>query len=148
MPMSPEAVAGLRAAVTWNPTAARFLADILKDLPIGVRYKPQDRYGPLSIMLYAVPPVCWVTPTESIPITPPPLSPDDLRLCEIFNTEWLQRRFTKQELASAIEAILAEIDTRPLLEQVEPDMFLVFNAKGTLLLLLHPDDDAENDGST
>ena len=57
MPMSDQAAAGLRAAVEWNPQSARYLLDILRSLPQGVLYKAQDRYGPLSMMLSAMPPV-------------------------------------------------------------------------------------------
>lgn len=133
MPMSKEALAGLRAAVEWNPHAAKYLLDILRGLPIGVRYKEQDRYGPLSMMLSAIPPTQPITDTVSISRIPEPFPEERLKYCEVFNAEWLQRRFTKQELADAIEDILNECLPRPMLEQVAPDTFLIFRADGTFL---------------
>ncbi|MDQ2903951.1 MAG: hypothetical protein M3Y81_10395 [Chloroflexota bacterium] len=133
MPMSAEAAAGLRAAVEWNPSGARYLLDILRDLPIGVRYKEQDRYGPLAMMLSASQPTRQITREVSIPVRSEPLSAEKLKACEVFNTEWLQRRFTKQELAEAIERILAEVEPGPMLEEVAPGTEIVFTAEGTFL---------------
>ncbi|MDQ2714425.1 MAG: hypothetical protein M3Z08_05915 [Chloroflexota bacterium] len=120
MPMSAEAAAGLRAAVEWNPNGARYLLDILRDLPIGVRYKEQDRYGPLALMLSASQPTRQITRDVSIPIRSEPLPAEMLKACEVFNVEWLQRRFTRQELAEAIERTLVEIEPEPMLEEVAP----------------------------
>ena len=133
MPMSKEAHDGLRAAVEWNPQAAKYLLDILRGLPIGVRYKEQDRYGPLSMMLSAIHPTQQITDTVSIARTPEPFPEERLKDCEVFNVEWLQRCFTKQELADAIEDILQECSPRPMLEHVAPDTFLIFRAEGTFL---------------
>jgi len=133
MPMSEDAKAGLRAAVEWNPQAARYLLDILRGLPIGVRYKEQDRYGPLSMMLSAIPPTQQITNTVSIARNAEPFPEERLKDCEVFNTEWLQRRFTKQELADAIEDILHECSLHPLLEHVKPNTFLILRADGSFL---------------
>ncbi len=133
MPMSIEAAAGLRAAVEYNPQAAQYLLDILRGLPIGVRYKEQDRYGPLSMIISAMSPTLQITDKESIPRQAEPFPVERLKDCEAFNAEWLQRRFTKQELADAIESILNELALRPMLEQVTPEMSLIFRADGTFL---------------
>ena len=53
MPMSAAALAGLRAAVTWNPSGARFLLGVLREHPGWVRYKDHP-YGPLHLILRAV----------------------------------------------------------------------------------------------
>ncbi len=141
MPMSIEAAAGLRAAIEYNPQAAQYLLDILRDMPIGVRYKKQDRYGPLSMMLSAVPPTQQITHKVSISRQAEPFPVARLKDCETFNAEWLQRRFTKQELADAIEEILNELSLRPMLEQVTTDMSLIFTANGTFLH--NPDEESE-----
>lgn len=106
MPFSPEAWAGLSAAARWNPYGARALLAILREHPGWVRYKPADRYGPLSMMLFAVPPRRWLAPGVSIPAQPPPFPDELLPACEAFNREWLGRAFTKRELADAITTLL------------------------------------------
>lgn len=141
MPISAEAMRGLRAAVEYNPHAAQFLLDALRGLPIGVRYKPQDRYGPLGMMLSALAPTLQITDKVSIQREAEPFPAEQLEDCETFNEEWLQRRFTKQELADAIESILNELSLRPMLEQVTPDMALIFRADGTFLH--NPDEKSE-----
>ena len=141
MPMSEEAMRGLRAAAEYNPEAAQFLLDILRGLPIGVRYKPQDRYGPLGMMLSAMAPTLQITDKVSIQRKAKPFPEERLKDCEIFNAEWLERRFTKQELADAIKSILNEVAPRPMLEQVTPDMSLIFRAEGTFLH--NPDEKSE-----
>jgi len=141
MPMSVEAATGLRAAVEYNPQAAQYLLDILRGLPIGVRYKEQDRYGPLGMMISAMAPTQQITDKVSIPRHAEPFPVERLKDCETFNVEWLQRRFTKQELAVAIESILNELSLRPMLEQVTPDMSLIFRADGTFLH--NPDETSE-----
>jgi hypothetical protein len=132
---------GLRAAVEYNPQAAQYLLDILRGLPIGVRYKPQDRYGPLGMMLSALAPTLQITDKVSIQREAEPFPEERLKDCETFNAEWLQRRFTKQELANAIESILNEVAQRPMLEQVTPNMALIFRADGTFLH--NPDEKSE-----
>jgi hypothetical protein len=62
-----------------------------------------------------------------------PFPQEKLAACEVFNTEWLQRRFTKQELAAAIERILAEVEKPPLLEEFNEQTTLVLTARGTFL---------------
>ncbi len=133
MPMSREAAEGLFAAVEYNPAAAEFFMHVLRFLPIGVRYKAQDRYGPLALMILGSQ-VIQVTENVSIPRkNQKPFPQEKLWLCEIFNQEWLQRCFSKQELADAIEHILAEIKISPLLEEVDPATTLILTAEGSFL---------------
>lgn len=142
MPMSEAAEAGLRAAVEHNQDAAREFLYMLRDLPIGVRRKPQDRYGPLSPMIFGVR-MKWITKDVFLPGEPVSFPEEKLKNCEIFNKEWLERRFSRQELAEAIERILAEIPpSRPMLEQAGPNATLVITAKGKTLLFEDGDDAA------
>jgi hypothetical protein len=134
MPMSKEATEGLRAAVEYNPAAARYFMNIIRFLPIGVRYKEQDRYGPLAMMIPTFTQTMQITDKVSIPVkNARPFPQEKLKFCEIFNKEWLERRFTKQELADTIEQMLSEIQPRPLLEKVNDSTTLVFTAEGTFL---------------
>ena len=107
MPLSGEALTGLRAAVQWNPHGARALLAILCETPAWVRYKPEDRYGPLSVMLFGVHRRS-LAPGVGAPAQPAPFPDEWLPACAAFNAEWLQRAFTKRELADAIDVILAE----------------------------------------
>ena len=75
-----------------------------------------------------------ITDTVSIPVkNARPFPQEKLPFCEIFNKEWLERRFTKQELADTIEQMLSEIQPRPLLEEVNDSTTLIFTTEGTLL---------------
>jgi|SRR5579883_2561469 len=143
MPMSEEAAAGLRAAVEHNPEAARELMYMLRDLPIGVRYKPQDRYGPLSLLIFGTR-MRQITQDLSWPSGADPFPAEKLKACERFNQEWLERRFSKRELAEAIERILAELPSvRPTLEGVGPNATLVITAEGQTWLLKDGNDAGE-----
>ncbi|QBD75673.1 hypothetical protein EPA93_06505 [Ktedonosporobacter rubrisoli] len=134
MPMSQEAMDGLRAAIEYNPGAARYFMHALRFLPEGVRYKEQDRYGPLALMISAIPPALQITSSVSIPAKKPaPFPQEKLKYCEAFNREWLQRRFTKQELADIIEQILSEIKLSPVLKQIDASTTLILTAEGTFL---------------
>lgn len=134
MPLSQEAEVGLRAAVEYNPAAAQFFMHALRFLPEAVRYKEQDRYGPLALMISALPPLLHVTNAVSVPVkNPAPFPQEKLKFCEVFNKEWLQRRFTKQELADTIERILTEIKPRPILKQVDASTTLILTAEGTFI---------------
>lgn len=109
MSMSEEAARGLRAAVRWNPDGAGQLLGMLRALPISVRRKPQDRYGPLAMMLTATPPTTAVTATVRLPVQRIPLPDADLRACEVFTAEWLAGQCTRRELAEAIAQELAAL---------------------------------------
>ena len=143
MPMSEEATAGLRGAVEHNPDAARELMYMLRDLPIGVRHKPQDRYGPLSLLIFGAR-MKRITKDLSFPGEPGLFPAEKLKACETFNKEWLEHRFSKRELAEAIERILAELPpARPMLEQVGPNATLVITAEGQTLLFKEGNDAGE-----
>jgi len=109
--MSEEAFVGLRAAVEWNPYGARELLGILKEFPSWMKYK-DNPHGPLDLILVGVPPHKWIAPGVILPTKPVPFPEDKLPACRIFGNEWRQRKFTKQELADKIEALLAELNTR------------------------------------
>lgn len=111
MPLSGDALAGLRAAVEYNPFAAWQLLGILRETPALVRYKPEDRYGPLAMMLFGAH-RRWIAPGVSIPVQPPPFPEEQLTVCAVFNEEWLRRAFTKRELADTLARVLADIAPR------------------------------------
>ncbi len=109
MPISIEALAGLRAAVEWNPEGARALWGILIEYPAWVKYK-DDAYGPLGVILFGVSPRKRIGNGVSIPIKPQPFPEDKFAACKVFGDEWKQRRFTKREVAGLIKKILTELD--------------------------------------
>ena len=110
MSISEEAFEALRAAVTWNPIGARNLLAILREYSDWVKYK-NDPYGPLHLILIPGQHRRQITKGVSVPIKSPPFPQDKLPNCKAFGTEWLQRKFTKEELADMIEMILKEIDS-------------------------------------
>ncbi len=102
MPLSSTAYVGLRAAIHYNPERAGSLLDALRSFPGAVKYRPENPYGPLTLMLTTV--------TGSLAKAPPkPLPQEQLDACRVFNEEWLRHDYTKQELADAIQKILAEM---------------------------------------
>ena len=111
MSISEEAFQALRATVTWNPVGARNFLAILREYPDWVKYK-NDPYGPLHLLLIPGQHRRQITKEVSVPIKSPPFPQDKLPACEVFGAEWLQRKFTKQELADMIEMILKEIDSQ------------------------------------
>ncbi|MBV9228509.1 MAG: hypothetical protein JOZ18_04280 [Chloroflexi bacterium] len=132
MPMSEEAATGLAAAVAYNPSAAQHFMHALRFLPQGVRHKPEDRFGPLSLLINGTRSLVF-TEEVTFPVQDQQAFPQDkLDLCEIFNREWLEGRFSKEELADAIARILAEIKPRPLLKTDEPST-LIITTQGTYL---------------
>jgi len=111
MPISEQALAGLRAAIEWNPYGARELLAILKEFPAWMKYK-DDPYGPLGIILFGVPPRKRIAPGVSVAVKTGPFPEDKLTACQVCGEEWKQRAFTKQELADSIEVLLAELNIR------------------------------------
>jgi hypothetical protein len=111
MSISEQAFEALRAAVTWNPIGARNFLDILREYPDWVKYK-NDPYGPLHLLLIPGQHRRQITKGVSVPIKSPPFPQEKLPACEVFGREWLQRKFSKQELADMIESILREIDAQ------------------------------------
>jgi hypothetical protein len=151
MSMSDEAAHALRAAVIYNPAAARQLIDILRNVPTAVALKMQDRYGPLSLMIMGSIPTRQITREVEIPVKKAPFPSALLPACETFNREWLQQRFSKLELANAIEMLLTELPAEPLLDddEIDEQTTLVFTREGTFLVnpesgMLQRLDDEEN----
>jgi hypothetical protein len=101
--MSAEAARGLAAAVLWNPGGAKALLDILNTAPDCVKYKQGDLYGPLGMMLHRQywpmePAAGWHGfPAELLPA------------CEAFGQEWLQQRFSKEQFAAILTALLERL---------------------------------------
>jgi hypothetical protein len=92
MAMSDAAREGLRIAVGRNPRQARAFLTILLAAPSHVRRKPDDRYGPLSLMLG----------------TRPVLTPSEAAACSRFQREWIAGEFDIPELAAAVLMALRE----------------------------------------
>jgi hypothetical protein len=111
MPISTKALAGLRAAIEWNPDGGQLLLAILIEYAAWMNYK-DDTYGPLGLILFGVPPTKRIGNGISISIKPRPFPEDSLIACKVFGDEWKQRRFTKQELAEIIETMLIELNVR------------------------------------
>ena len=121
--MSVRAHAGLKATVEWNPSAPQFLLFLLKETPRWVKYK-DDLYGPLGLILmndvvrkpmfrikspanYIASPVFNHNATLVVKL--PPFPQEKIADCEVFGNEWKERKFTRKELADAIEQILSEM---------------------------------------
>jgi hypothetical protein len=107
MPISAEALLALREASKWNPTGSRALLAALQEHPDWVKYK-RDEFGPLHLILEAVPPRTQVTPTLEIPHRPAPFPDSLLPACRQFGEEWRAKRFSKPELAQQLERILQD----------------------------------------
>jgi hypothetical protein len=104
--MSSRAMRALAAAVRLNPAGAELLLNALTSAPRLVRYKPTDRYGPLGMML-----------SPSIRRRLEGDADQDevrelLEACDSFRQEWLERGFSKTELAAVLELLL-EKDGHP-----------------------------------
>jgi hypothetical protein len=119
MSMSARAFAGLKSVVEWNPSTAQFLLCILKETPHLVSYK-DDRYGPLTLLLaedVVRKPLFQSANTSIFPhlaeigtfVKLPPFPQEKLADCQIFGEEWKQRKFTKNELADALEQVLLDL---------------------------------------
>jgi hypothetical protein len=105
VPFSPSARHAVEVAVRLNPDGARSILAILRTAPAAVKYKPQDRFGPLGMMVIA-----GGQPDRS-PVPAggfyrPSLPPEFHGQAETFQREWLARSFTKAELADALEQCL------------------------------------------
>ncbi|HET7090503.1 MAG TPA: hypothetical protein VFL17_17850 [Anaerolineae bacterium] len=111
MPISEEALTGLRAAIEWNPYGARELLAILKEFPTWMKYK-DDAYGPLGLILFGIAPRQRIADGVNVPMKTAPFPEDKFAACQVFGEEWKRRAFTKQELADRIEVILAELNIR------------------------------------
>jgi hypothetical protein len=119
--MSSQALQALAAAVRLNPAGAELLLNILRSAPRLVRYKPADRYGPLGIMLSAS--IRGRLERERGQERVSKL----LAACASFRREWLDRGFSKAELAVALEFLL-EKDGHPV--PAQGGTWTVFRAPG------------------
>lgn len=104
MPLSDPARQVLEAAVGSNPDGARQLLAILRTAPAAVRYKPQDRLGPLGMMVSE-------SGAASAPrgLGRPTLPPEHRAAAEAFQQEWLAKGFSKAELADELERCLVRL---------------------------------------
>ena len=94
MPMSDAARQVLAAAVGLNPDGARRLLAILRTAPAAVRYKPQDRFGPLGMMVGESGPAGFDRPG---------LPREHHAAVEAFQREWVAKGFSKADLADELE---------------------------------------------
>ncbi len=105
--MSDRAQQAVEAAVRLNPAGAQLLYAILRTAPAAVKRKPEDKFGPLGLMVVeARPPVQasfrfkgWVRPALPAKLH---------QQAAAFRREWLGYRFTKAELADSIEECLRQ----------------------------------------
>ncbi len=105
MPFSESAWHALEVAVRLNPDGARSLLAILRTAPAAVKYKPQDRFGPLGMMVID----SGQADRADLPargLYRPSLAAEFHGQAETFQREWLARSFTKAELADALEHCL------------------------------------------
>jgi hypothetical protein len=109
MPISAEALTALREATRWNPTGARALLALLEEHPDWVKHKA-DEFGPLHLVLDAVPPRRLAGPGVDVPYRPEPFPAGFLPACRQFGEEWRQQSFSKAELAQELERIIQEQD--------------------------------------
>ena len=107
MPISAEALTALHEAARWNPTGARALLAALEEHPDWVKYKA-DEFGPLHLILDAVPPRRPAGPGLDLPFRPDPFPEALLPACSQFGEEWRHRTFSKAELARHLETLLQE----------------------------------------
>jgi hypothetical protein len=107
MAISDEALMALREATKWNPTGARVLLAALLEHPNWVKYKP-DEFGPLHLILEAVPPRKQSAPSIDVPYRPDPFPEAIIPACRQFGKEWRERSFSKAELAHELERIIQE----------------------------------------
>ncbi|HEX6349876.1 MAG TPA: hypothetical protein VF160_10870 [Candidatus Dormibacteraeota bacterium] len=101
MPLSDSARRVLETAVGLNPDGARQLVAILRTAPAAVKYKPQDRFGPLGIMVGES-----GVANAARGFSRPQLPLEHHGAAERFRREWLAKGFTKAELADALESCL------------------------------------------
>jgi hypothetical protein len=107
MAISAEALTALREATRWNPTGARALLAALLEHPAWVKYKT-DEFGPLHLILEAIPPRRLVGPEVDLPYRPKPFPEALLPACRRFGEEWRQQSFTKADLAQELHRIIQE----------------------------------------
>lgn len=117
MPLSDLARQVLETAVGLNPDGARQLLAILRTAPAAVRYKPQDTYGPLGMLVKES--GSTVRSHALRGFSRPGLPPGNRPAAEAFQREWLARGFSKAELADELERCLNKLG-EPVLPQGGP----------------------------
>jgi hypothetical protein len=105
MPISHEALHGIKAAVDWNPHGARFLLSILREHASWVKYK-RDDYGPLGLILFGTAPRKELVQGIDIPVRLSPFPDGLLPACKAFGKEWKDRQVTVAELADVLAQYL------------------------------------------
>ncbi len=107
MAIGAEALSGLREATTWNPTGARALLAALQEHPDWVKVKA-DEFGPLHLILHAVPPRRPAGPGLDLPYPPEPFPVQFLPACRRFGEEWREGKISRAQLAQELRRILQE----------------------------------------
>jgi hypothetical protein len=98
-----------------NPEGARELLAILRTAPAAVKYKPEDTFGPLGMMVTETGPPAQ-NPSQR-GLSRPGLPPQLHGAAEAFQKEWLGRGFTKAELADELERCLNQLGEEALPEE-------------------------------
>lgn len=99
-----------------NPGGGQLLLSALVASPRAVKYKPDDRLGPLGIILGSPDSGPKVAGSSARPRLPAGL----VGAADAFATEWIQHRFTKAELAQGIEEALLQLGLRPIVRTTGP----------------------------
>ena len=103
--MSDGARRALRTAVQLNSPAAKLLLSVIRTAPGSMKYKADDRFGPLGMMVRESGP-SLPAPRSLRPFVRPVLPHEFHRDAEDFRQEWLAKTFTKSELGDEIERSL------------------------------------------
>jgi hypothetical protein len=105
LPISKQALAGIKAAAEWNPHGARILLSILKEFPSWVKIKLDD-YGPLSLILYGTDHRQDLLPGVTIPVKSGRFPDEFVPAFKTFGSEWRKHQISAAELAYALEVYL------------------------------------------
>jgi len=105
MPLSDGARRALRTAVQLNPAAAKLLLSVIRTAPASMKYKADDRFGPLGLMIREAGPSV-PAPFRLRGFIRPVLPREFHRDAECFRLEWLAQDFSKAELGTEIEMYL------------------------------------------
>jgi len=105
LPISKQALAGIKAAAEWNPYGARVLLSILNEFPSWVKYK-RDDYGPLSLILYRTDHRQELLQGVTIPVKSGRFPDEFVPAFKAFRSEWRRHQISVAELALALEVYL------------------------------------------
>jgi len=115
MPISAKALTALREATRWNPTGARALLAALQEHPDWVKYKA-DQFGPLHLILDAVPPRRRSGAGLELPFRPEPFPEALLPACSQFIGHSLRpnsRRSLRDSSRRSISSVIPQIVRLP-----------------------------------